>query len=510
MRHPTPFWGHYGRRGQRLVVVAGLFALVACGGSDDSSPGMGGFPRGNRPGGGPGRANEEEQAVSVKAFRAHKRDISTYIISNTTLESIRKVTVFAKLDALVNRILVEEGSRVQQNEVLAELDDVEIRNEHLQARIAVDQSELSQQQAEVRAQQSAANDARAKSLFEQELISQEELDQAVLTSRTDDLASMVAKQQWESAKARLEAAEIQLAYTKIRSPISGVVTERLIEVGDRVNLNHEVFSVEDFSPLWARIFVPERNLPELKLGQLARLKVETFPNHDFQGVIKMINPTVDPDSGTIKVTLEITRGLNLLRPGMFGTSHIATETHAGAVVIPKKAVLRERDENRVFVVRKDETAEKRVVKLGFAEEEWVEILEGVAEGDAVVTVGYEGLDSDYAVSILGWDGEPQESVMASASPEPPDSVPQAGQSSQAARPNAAAADRGQRQRRAGGGPRGGFDPERMMQFLMRNPEAKKEYDTRVEKDPELATNPEKRRALIMELLMKFRGQRGRQ
>ena len=508
MRHPNPFWGHSGRRCARLLVMAGLFALVACGDSDDSD--TGGFPWGNRPGGGPGRANfEEEQAVSVKAFRAHKRDISTYIISNTTLESVRKVTVFAKLDALVNAILVEEGGRVQQNDVLAELDDLEIRNEHLQAKIAVDQSKLSQQQAEVKAMQSAANDARAKSLFEQELISQEELDQAVLTSRTDDLASKVSRQQRESAKARLEAAEIQLAYTKVRSPISGVVTERLIEVGDRVKLNQEVFSVEDFSPLWARIFVPERNLPELKLGQVARLKVETFPDRDFVGVIKMINPTVDPDSGTIKVTLEIRRGLNLLRPGMFGTSHIATETHAGAVVIPKKAVLRERDENRVFVVREDETAEKRVVKLGFAEEEWVEILEGVAEGDAVVTVGYEGLDSDYAVNILGWEGDQPPPGMASDTAEPASGAP-AAQSSQASPPRVAAADRGQRQRRAGAAPRGGFDPERAMQFLMRNPEAKKEYDARVEKDPELATNPEKRRELIVELLTKFGRRRGRQ
>ena len=193
------------------------------------------------------------------------------------------------------------------------------------------------------------------------------------------LALETAQQRLEAARARLRAATIQLEYTEIPSPIDGVITERLVEVGDRVNGNEEVFSVEEFPPLWARIFVPERDLPQLKVAQKAQVRVDTFPDQEFEAAIKMINPTIDATSGTVKVTLEMQR-TDRLRPGMFGTVYIATETRPEAIVIPKKAVLRERDENRIFVITAEDLVEKREVVLGFSEEDRVEVLEGIQEG----------------------------------------------------------------------------------------------------------------------------------
>ena len=324
--------------------------------------------------------------MSVRAYRATTEPISTYIVSNTTLESIRKVTVHANLNAIVEGILVEEGTPVREGDVLLRLDDREVRNEYEQADIAVDQAKLQMQQAEVKAELSEINHARAQDLFEQKLISQQEFDQAALINRTDRLGTDTAQQQYEAAEARLRAASIQLDYTRIVASIGGVITQRLVEVGDRVNSNQEVFSLEEFPPLWARIFVPEKDLPELRVGQRAEVAVETFPEEKFPARIKMINPTIDANSGTVKVTLEMQR-TERLRPGMFGTVYIATETRPKAVVIPKKAILRERDENRAFVITADNLVEKRDVVLGFSEEDRVEIVEGIQPGEAVITVG---------------------------------------------------------------------------------------------------------------------------
>ncbi len=499
-----------------LVPIAVLWAVLSsCSSSDLTQTGSNSGRSDRGPAGG-GRT-VETPAISIRAYRAKTEPISTYIVSNTTLEAIRKVTVYARLNAIVEEILVEEGAVVREGDVLLHLEDREVQNEYEQASIAVDEANLGLRQGEVQVQLSAADYERSLDLFEQRLISKQEFEQVSLANRIDGLALEAAEQRLEAARARLRAATIQLEYTEIPSPIDGVITERLVEVGDRVNGNEEVFSVEEFPPLWARIFVPERDLPQLKVAQKAQVRVETFPEQDFEAAIKMINPTIDATSGTVKVTLEM-GPTDRLRPGMFGTVYIATETRPNAIVIPKKAILRERDEDRAFVVTAEGSVEKRDVVLGFSEEDRVEILEGIQEGEAVVTVGYEGLSDGYAVKIMSWEGAPpEEGPYVSAAPERTSSPtrsdgPDGTQSAQTR-------DRPSRQQMRGEQPSGGgpggwreMPPERverMMDQLMKNPEIKEEYEARLAKDSELATDFEKQRAFAQEMMQQYRGRRGR-
>ncbi len=421
------------------------------------------------------------QAISVKAFRAESRPISSYILSNTTLESIRQVTIHSQVNALVEAIPVEEGDRVEQGQLLARLNDEEIRNEYEQARIALEQSEISLRQARVRAQLSQANFDRSASLLEQKLISEQEFDQSALANQTDALAQEVSEQQTASNRARLEAAQLQLSHTRILSSIGGVVTQRLIDVGSRVSPNQAVFVVEDFNPLWARIFVPEKDLSKLRPGESAKLRLQAYPGREFSGVIRMVSPTVDVESGTVKVTLEVNRNLEVLRPGMFGTAYIATETHPNATVVPKRAVLRERDENKLFVIRGDGTVEKRTVVLGFSEESFAEVLSGLQAGEPVVTVGQEGLSDGYAVTVLGWENAD------APAPSPPEAIVQARPASE--------------ERASAPGPRpapggfGGPNLERMLQ----NPEVRAAYQAELERDPEFMQDPAKRQAFFQRI-----------
>ena len=344
-----------------------------------------------------------EEAVSVKAVYVVRKPISRYLIANTSLEPIREITVYAKVNALVEDLLVEEGDLVKNDQLLAKLDDKEIRNEYNQARIAVSQSRLTLEQAEIRSRLSRANYKRSEDLVTQKLISPQEHDQAALTNETDSLAVTLSFQERDAAVSRMEAAQLQLDYTAIRSSINGVVTERLIDIGDRVNLNEALFVVQDFHKLWARIFIPEKEISQVRIGQQAKLKMQAYPEKFFRGSIKMISPIVDSDSGTIKVTLEVETRQNRLRPGMFGTVYITTETHPLAIVVPVQSIVRERDENRVFVVGKDNRVKKRKVEIGFREDNEVEISSGLSEGETVVTVGQEGLNDGYLVSILEWE-----------------------------------------------------------------------------------------------------------
>jgi RND family efflux transporter MFP subunit len=401
------------------------------------------------------------------------------------------VTVYSKLNAIVDDLLVEEGDRLERGQVLLRLEDREIRNEYEQAKISVGQARLALRQAEVRAQISANDYERALSLFEQQLTSQQEYDQAALANRTDSLASEEAQQQLTAAEARLEASAIQLEYTAIRSPIDGVLTSRLTDVGDRVNVNEELFKIDEFPPLWARIYVPEKNLPELRVGQKARIDLETFPDREFEGRIKLISPTVDASSGTLKVTIEMQQPGRALRPGLFGTVSIATNTRENAVAVPKKALVRERDLNYLFVVQPDNSVVRREVSLGYSEEDWVEILSGANEGEVVVTVGHETLNDGYPVMVQSWEGDNLEDIP--TPPAPPRQVEP------------------QRQMAAGpGSARPGGGQGRMFERLLENPEVRRQYEARLREDPGFAEDPQKRRAFVREMMTSMREARSQQ
>ena len=480
----------------RFPILILCYLFLGCSSTDSASDNdrVGGIPGGWTNGGGP--SDSFEAPVSVKATRAVRRSISRYLLSNTSLESIREVTIYARVNALVEDLNVEEGDSVKRNQLLARLKDHEIRNEHDQARIAVDQARLTLEQAKVKSRLSKANYKRSGDLVAQNLISPQEHDQSALTNETDALAVTVAIQQRDAAVSRLEAAQLQLEYTDIRSSIGGTITERLIDIGDRVNLNEALFVVEDFNPLWARIYLPERELSQIRIGQRAELRMQAYPKDTFQGTIKMISPTVDSESGTIKATLEILAHQNLLRPGMFGSVYIATETRSSALVLPTRAIVRERDENRVFVIGNENRVEKREVTIGFREENELEIVSGISEGEAVVTVGQEGLNDGYPVSVLEWEHGEKEAP-AKTAPTQQDLAPKARSPGQTR----------QQQGRGQYGESWSFDPERMKVMLermaKRNPEIKKAYKIRLAEDPHFLNDPDKSRAFMMKIRSQF-------
>lgn len=497
------------------MIKASIFLLItifaaSCSGGESSSNG-GSRSAGGPPGGNWGGMEQQQKALSVRAFNVTRRPISSYIVANTTFESIREVGVYSKLNAIISKLNVEEGDTVRQGQELAHLDEREIRNEYDQARIAVDQTKVTLQQAEVRAELSQAEYQRAISLFEQKLTSAQEYEQAELTSRTDKLAFDNAQQQLQAAEARLEAAAIQLEYTSIMSPIDGVLTSRLIDIGDRVNVNEQLFSIQEFPPLWARIYVPEKSLPQLHVGQNSRIQVETYPDREFQGRIKLISPTIDSASGTVKVTIEVNRPGSLLRPGMFGTVYIATETHENAVVIPKKAVIRERDLNFVFTIQEDGSVARREIQTGFTEDDWVEIVAGLDSGEKLVTVGHETLSDGYPVLVQAWEGSsaPADFQQASASSKSVETTGERTEQQVASRQaGGGPAAGGQWGPGSGGGP-GRGNPEQFFERLLQNPDVKKRWDAKVKEDPEAANDPEKKRAFIREIMSEMRGNSAR-
>ena len=146
-------------------------------------------------------------------------------------------------------------------------------------------------QAKAAYEEANANYERIAVLHEQRMVSQTEYE----TTRL----------RFANARLGLEEVQLNLDHTDLEAPISGVITQRLVEVGDLVRNNQEVFVIADLDPLLVRIFIPERRMYQLHPGQEATITVEALPERSFHGKIRMISPEVDPESGTVKATLEV-------------------------------------------------------------------------------------------------------------------------------------------------------------------------------------------------------------
>jgi len=315
-------------------------------------------------------------AIPVKAVQVSHGSISSYIETTTSLEAEREVDIVCRTNGLVNDILVEEGDHVKNGSLLLKIDNREAKT--------VFQSALATYEERKRQWE------RAQETFDKNIVSKESYDQA--------------RYNFAKSEADFEASKLQLAYTEIRAPFDGIITKRLVNSGGMLTPGQKIFTIVDTVPLLARIHLPEREIVNVKIGQTADLKLDALPGQSFKARIKMINPVVDPASGTFKVTLEVISGSNPLRPGMFASVYLITETHQGALLVPKQALLLEAEKDTVFVVS-GRFAYTQEIKIGFRDDKNIEILDGIKDGDYIIVVGQDGLNNGSEVKLFDLQGK---------------------------------------------------------------------------------------------------------
>ena len=178
-----------------------------------------------------------------------------------------------------------------------------------------------------------------------------------------------------------------------------MVASRNIKLGNLVQINTPIFTIVDNSRLEATLNVPERELATLRAGQPVTLAADALPGQSFTGTVDRIAPVVDSGSGTFRVICAFDGG-GLLQPGMFGRIRIEYDQRANALVIPRTALLEDGNAPAVFTVKADKAA-RTALKLGYVDGEWVEVREGLRDGDAVVVAGKATLREGSAVQVIG-------------------------------------------------------------------------------------------------------------
>ena len=257
----------------------------------------------------PGNDRRDYEAVPVEAIRVKRSNIEIFLVNNCTLEPEKQVDVVAKTSGIVLNILVEEGDYVKSGMPLAKLDDDE-------ALLALREAKLKKENAERVYKSSLDN-------FKENIISKEEFEDK--------------RFQLEIATVELERKQLEYEYTTIESPIDGVIVERNIEEGYNIEKDQMVFKIADFDPILARIYIPEKDINKVVEGQMARVISEFLPDIEFMGKVKMVSPVVDPESGTVKVTIEMEDLLGgALRPGMFVSVFTIVGSTSGCPVNTKE------------------------------------------------------------------------------------------------------------------------------------------------------------------------------
>ncbi|MDG2524345.1 efflux RND transporter periplasmic adaptor subunit [Stenotrophomonas sp. HITSZ_GD] len=318
-------------------------------------------------------------AVPVEVAKASRRAVAASYTGTAALEPRAESQVVAKTSGVALQVLVEEGQKVRAGQPLVRLDP--------------DRARLTLAQTESEMRKLENNYQRATRLVDKQLVSAAEVDQL--------------KFDVENARAQYRMAALELSYTTVVAPISGVIASRSIKDGNFVQINTPIFRIVDDSKLEATLNVPERELATLKAGQPVTLLADALPGKRFTGKVDRVAPVVDSGSGTFRVICAFADEADALQPGMFGRIRIDYDQRADALVVPRLALLEDGDP-AVFRVRDGKVA-RVPVKLGYAEGQWVEVREGLKEGDQVVTAGKVALRDGTQVQVIG---EPQAKVEA--------------------------------------------------------------------------------------------------
>ena len=354
---------------RHIVLFAGALVLAGCSADFKAEAGKSGADKKSE-------TARKEKAVLVELAEVKRGMIESILERSAPLEAEAQVEVSARTSNPAIELLVEEGDKVEKNQVLLRLESDKQKNDFDQAKSQFDKEQI--------------DFDRHESLYGDNLISEQEYRNAKFSLTQRRLAFEEAKRQFE--------------YTEVRAPIKGTITLRDVKVGDQVGSGRKIFEIIDFDSTVAVIHVPEQYLPRLKTDIAARLISNTLGDTVFGGYVKRISPIVEARAGTVKVTVGVKK-LGALRPGMWVDVELVLDTKQEAILIPKKSIVYDNDQTFAFKLHNDTNGVKRVkrqlVLPENADKVHIEPTDGFAVGEKVVVAGQSGLKENSRIREVG-------------------------------------------------------------------------------------------------------------
>ena len=367
-----------------------------------------------------GNANRAPERIEVATAPVVERNARRGIEVVGSLEAEDEVTLSSRASGNLEEISIDIGTPVRRGQVIGRIDQRELTLKVEQAEATLRQAEAKlgvqsggkldvQKQPDVREAKAGLDRARydlnaAKNLVEHGDISRQQQDvyqrtfeqaEARYQAALENVRNLEA--QVEEKRAAVALAKKLLTDTAIISPINGVVKEKLASRGEYLEPGKAIVTIVQINPLRLKLEVPEIFAASVGRGQAVTLKVDSFADREFKGVINRINPSVDEKNRSLMAEAQVMNEGGVLRPGMFARAQIVSDSRGVALMVPEKAVVSLAGVNKVFIVEGDHAAE-RLVKLGAHDGSMVEIIEGIKLGDKVITSNTEKLHDGMTVS----------------------------------------------------------------------------------------------------------------
>jgi HlyD family secretion protein len=379
----------------------------------------------------------KEPTVSVQVAPVEKTTIQHVIRAQAILFPRQQAAIVPKISAPVQKFLVKRGSAVREGELLAVLENRDLTAAAQDTKGAYDQAQATYEtttgaslpeeirKAEAEAQQAQQTlDAQQKvyesrqQLFDQGALPRKELDQSRVDFTQARNQSEIAKKhlealmaigkqqelkaaagQLESAKGKYLGAQAQLSYSEIRSPINGFITDRPLYPGEMASAGTPLLTVMDISSVIAKAHIPQDDAAALKPGDKGTMTVPGI-DEPIEGKVTIVSPALDPNSTTVEVWFEAKNPKHELKPGTSVQVSLTAQTVSDALVVPVSSLITAADgTTTVMVAGSDGRAHQKPVKLGIRNGDDVQIVDGVAASDKVVSNGVYGLPDNTKITI---------------------------------------------------------------------------------------------------------------
>jgi len=389
-----------------IAFYSGMFSRnSAAEAAGAQQPPQGGAAGGGRQGGAAGRqgGGGGRGQLTVELAPVVHAEVNRELAVVGNLVGDQTVSVVPKTAGRLQEITVKLGDRVTRGQRIAKIEDQEILEQVKQAEAAFEVAKATIRQREADLDLAKTNVERSRSLFQRQLLPQQTLDDSEAKYQSAQASLDLARAQNNQSQSRLDELRINLQNTIITSPVNGFVARRTADPGAFVSANAPIVDVVDIVHVRLVANIVEKDLKQIGVGDSARVEVDAYPGESFMGRIARLSPVLDPATRTAPIEVEIPNDQYRLKPGMYARVGIITESHPNALVVPTNALV-DAGGTRGVYLSVNNVAAFHPVKIGIEGNERTEILDGLADGDRVVTTGAAGLRNGDPIVLAGGNG----------------------------------------------------------------------------------------------------------
>ncbi len=328
-----------------------------------------------------------QQTLAVEVITARKGQIEERIVLVGNLLPISQTEVRSRVDGYILSLPFDIGDRVSIDDTLCQLDDAGQQEALEQTKATLDAAK-----AQLGVQKSELNLAEKNFAREETLsLTGAGTEQQLETSKAN-LEIAKSKVQLElahvaEAQANVSALEVVLKDFQLKAPISGFVANRTADIGDLAKPDAPLMQIVDLEKVRTTVHIIEKDYRKVAVGQKATVTVDAYPQQTFHGKVTRIAPVLDQETRTASVQIEIENSKLLLKPGMYARVSLNSEQSKSAVLVPLAAIVEINDRPYVYLVGSNTLTEMRQVRLGTTDGRIVEIVEGIAADEQVITLG---------------------------------------------------------------------------------------------------------------------------